>query len=65
METRNRIKRHGSDEWLDRDGLPTTDATAAESFSVRTDAIIFFFGATEYLSLWGIEEYVAETAVAA
>ena len=65
METRYRIKRHGRDEWLDRDGLPTTDATAAESFSVRTDAIIFFFGATEYLSLWGIEEYVAATAVAA
>ena len=65
METRYRIKRHGRDEWLDRDGLPTTDATAAESFSVRTDAIIFFFGATEYLSLWYVEAYEAETAVAA
>jgi hypothetical protein len=57
--TRYRLKRNGVQEWLDEDGFPTVDASAAASFESATAATIFLLTATEHLGLWSVELYRA------
>ncbi len=63
--TRYRLKRNGVQEWMDVDGFPTVDESAAASFESATGATIFLLTATEHLGLWSVELYRVADVVAA